>query len=339
MATNRETRPSDSNAGADGADPRTDKGAARLLVVDDSMTVRMSLRDLLVQHGYTVLLADDGEAALKLLRSERIDVLMLDLVMPGGDGRGLLKEIKADEKLSSIPIILLTAVSNAGEIAECRDLGVDDFISKPWDESELLARLRTIAHLKDTAARPAEASDPAASTSEEASQTAGGAPAQNAAADLPAKSEAGESPAGGGTESSVEAQAEKRPRVLVVDDSMVICMRLTEELHAGGMDAIVTDKPRDALARVRREKFDLAITDVVMPGMDGEELIQRLGKLAPQLPCVVLTGSAEMALVRRLARAPNVAGILVKPWERVRLMETLKSALERRAAEPIEAGS
>ncbi len=262
----------------------------------------MSLRDLLAKHGYEVLLADNGEAALKLLRSESIDVLMLDLVMPGGNGQGLLREMKADEKLTSIPVILLTAVSNSKEIAECQEIGVDDFISKPWNEAELLARLRTTAQLKHAAGTAVRLACP-----EHASRQP---------PDLPL--------------GVSERRDRMRPRVLVVDDSMTICMRLTSELQAGGMDAVATDRADDALSRVQRERFDVAITDVVMPCMDGEELIQCLGELAPQLPCIVLTGSAEMAAVRRLAQARNVAGILVKPWDRVKLMAVLKSALERR---------
>ena len=93
----------------------------------------------------------------------------------------------------------------------------------------------------------------------------------------------------------------------------------------------------DALALIQSETFDVVITDVMMPAMGGEELIRRLGKLAPGLLCIVLTGNAKMDEVRRIAKAPNVAGILVKPWDKNRLMDTLKSAMARQEAEPVRA--
>ncbi len=104
-----------------------------------------------------------------------------------------------------------------------------------------------------------------------------------------------------------------------------------------GFDAVTTNSGHDALALIQRETFDVVMTDVMMPAMGGEELLQRLGKLDPKMPCIVLTGNAKMDEVRRLAKAPNVAGILVKPWDRNRLLDTLKSAMARREAEPVRA--
>jgi len=126
----------------------TEATAAKLLVVDDSITVRMSLRDVFVAQGYQVLTAESGEEALKLLRSESVDVMVLDLVMPEKSGVDVLREVKADEDLASIPIILLTAVADRTELVACLDMGADDFVVKPWDERELLGRLRSMVRLK-----------------------------------------------------------------------------------------------------------------------------------------------------------------------------------------------
>ncbi len=290
----------------------SEETSLKLLVVDDSVTVRMSLREQLAKRGCEVLFADDGSEILRLLRSEKVDVLMMGLMLPGGEsGQDLLKEIRGDDKLASIPIALLTATPDHKEIAEYQEIGIDDVINKPWDEGELPVRLRTIARSKH-AESTREGVDPAVG-------------------ETPAVPDSGASPTESEAEPAVDEQDEERPRVLVVDDSMTVCMRLTEELQLGGMDAVATDRAQDALVRAQREEFDLAITDIVMPCMDGEELIGRLGALVPKLPCIVLTGSAEMPVVRRLAAAPNVVGILVKPWARERLMDTLNSALERPA--------
>lgn len=127
----------------------SDSGAdARLLVVDDSLTVRMSLRDVFVRHGYDVVLAEGGEEAVEILRSQKIDVMILDLIMPHKNGIAVLCEIKKDQTLRSIPILLLTAVADRRELVECLDLGADDFIVKPWDERELLGRVRSMVRLR-----------------------------------------------------------------------------------------------------------------------------------------------------------------------------------------------
>ena len=121
---------------------------ARVLVIDDSLTVRMSLRDLFVEPGYEVLLAEGGDEGIRLLRAENVDVVILDLLMPGKSGVDTLREIKADEKLASVPVILLTAVTNRSDLVACLDVGADDFVTKPWDESELLGRLGAMVRLK-----------------------------------------------------------------------------------------------------------------------------------------------------------------------------------------------
>jgi len=108
----------------------------------------MSLKEVFVRQGYDVVLAKGGEEGVKILRSQDIDVLILDLIMPRKNGIAVLCEIKKDERLSSIPILMLTAVADRKELVACLDLGADDFIVKPWDERELLGRVRSMVRLR-----------------------------------------------------------------------------------------------------------------------------------------------------------------------------------------------
>ena len=121
---------------------------ARILIIDDSFTVRMSLRETLVDDGYEVLLAEDGGEGLRILRSEVVDVVILDLILPDRRGTEVLQEAKADEALASIPVLMLTAVADREHLVACMDLGADDFLVKPWDQGELLGRLRAMVRLK-----------------------------------------------------------------------------------------------------------------------------------------------------------------------------------------------
>ncbi len=145
----------------------TESTAATLLVVDDSITVRMSLRDAFVEQGYEVCVAESGEEALALIRSESVDVMVRDLVMPGKSGVDVLREVKADESLASIPILLLTAVANRKDLVSCLNMGADDFVVKPWDERELLGRLRSMVRLK----RALDAAIAARNTAEDATRS------------------------------------------------------------------------------------------------------------------------------------------------------------------------
>ena len=127
---------------------RSDTTTTQVLVIDDSTTVRMALRDILAGHGYAVHLAASGDEGFQVLARHEVDVIILDLIMEGTNGDAVLTRLKADADLSWIPVILLTAVADRAELVRCLDLGADDFIVKPWDERELLGRIRTMARLK-----------------------------------------------------------------------------------------------------------------------------------------------------------------------------------------------
>ena len=123
-------------------------GSAKILVIDDSLTVRMSLQDLFQRQGYDVVIAECGKSGLKELEKQRFDVVILDLVMPEMGGNEVLKEIKSSKENSLVPVIMLTAISDYDSLVNCLDQGADDFVRKPWDERELLGRLRAMVRLK-----------------------------------------------------------------------------------------------------------------------------------------------------------------------------------------------
>ncbi len=123
-------------------------GSAKILVIDDSLTVRMSLQDLFRRQGYEVVIAENGRSGLKELEKQRFDVVILDLVMPEMGGDEVLKEIKSSKENALVPVIMLTAISDHDSLVNCLDQGADDFVRKPWDERELLGRLRAMVRLK-----------------------------------------------------------------------------------------------------------------------------------------------------------------------------------------------
>jgi two-component system alkaline phosphatase synthesis response regulator PhoP len=113
----------------------------RILVVDDDKSIVKVVRGYLEQAGYQVLTAGDGETALHMLRRERPDLVVLDLMLPDRDGWEVTRIVRADQFLAATPIILLTArVEDTDKIVGL-ELGADDYITKPFNARELVARV------------------------------------------------------------------------------------------------------------------------------------------------------------------------------------------------------
>lgn len=112
-----------------------------VLVVDDDPVTREMLSVSLRGQGHTVTTAVDGRAALDLVRSEPFDVVLLDVLMPQMDGYAVLEQMKGDEDLRHIPVVMVTSVDDLDSAVRCIELGADDYLSKPIDPVLLTARV------------------------------------------------------------------------------------------------------------------------------------------------------------------------------------------------------
>ena len=116
----------------------------RILVVDDEeMNVKLLAANL-IPRGYEVLKADNGEEALRILSEQDVDLVLLDVMMPGISGFEVTRRIRADERLRLVPVILITALKDTADRIAGIEAGCDDFISKPFDKNEVLARVQTL---------------------------------------------------------------------------------------------------------------------------------------------------------------------------------------------------
>ena len=114
-----------------------------VLVVDDSITVRRVTQRLLKREGYRVALANDGLQALERLQEEMPAVVLSDIEMPRMDGFDLVRNIRADEKLRDLPIIMITSRIAEKHREHARELGVDHYLGKPYSEDQLLELVRS----------------------------------------------------------------------------------------------------------------------------------------------------------------------------------------------------
>ncbi|MEY4766281.1 MAG: hypothetical protein RI907_2954 [Pseudomonadota bacterium] len=119
-----------------------------VMVVDDSLTVRRVTQRLLAREGYRVKLAKDGLEALELLAQERPAVVLSDIEMPKMDGFDLVRNIRADQKLAELPIIMITSRIAQKHRDYAKELGVDHYLGKPYGEEELLALVARYAQMK-----------------------------------------------------------------------------------------------------------------------------------------------------------------------------------------------
>src|SRR5213593_5077423 len=113
-----------------------------VLVVDDDRAVREALERALQLHGYEVALASDGDGALAAVEARTPDALVLDVMMPGLDGLDVTRRLRRQG--NRVPVLLLTARDAVGDRVDGLDAGADDYLPKPYDLEELLARLRAL---------------------------------------------------------------------------------------------------------------------------------------------------------------------------------------------------
>lgn len=113
----------------------------RLLVVDDNQDNRDVLRQLLTRQGHTIGTAENGKVAMEMLHNASWDLILLDIMMPVMDGYETLQQIRADERLRHIPVIVVSALDEIQSVVRCVEMGAEDYLTKPFDPTLLRARL------------------------------------------------------------------------------------------------------------------------------------------------------------------------------------------------------
>jgi two-component system alkaline phosphatase synthesis response regulator PhoP len=128
-------------------------GVATILVVDDEPRIVRLVRDYLEHSGFNVLTAADGPAALRMARTGRPDLVVLDLGLPGLDGLDVARALRRD---GEVPIIMLTARTEESDKLVGLELGADDYLTKPFSPKELVARVRAVLRRVEGLRQPAD---------------------------------------------------------------------------------------------------------------------------------------------------------------------------------------
>jgi chemosensory pili system protein ChpA (sensor histidine kinase/response regulator) len=129
------------NAQRGGANQGIRQGPRCVMVVDDSVTVRKVTSRLLERQGMEVLVAKDGVEAVALLQERRPDIILLDIEMPRMDGFEVARQVRHDDRLEELPIVMISSRTGDKHKEHANQLGVNKFLGKPFQESELLATI------------------------------------------------------------------------------------------------------------------------------------------------------------------------------------------------------
>lgn len=271
---------------------------ARVLVIEDNPINLELMTYLLDAWGYRTLTATDGDEGIVLARRERPDLIVCDVQMPGTDGYGVARVLKADEALRRIPLIAVTAFAMVGDREKCLAAGFDGHFAKPIEPATFMAALQQFVPGRAPAA-PADA---------------GAAPPIEAtmAAELKA-------PAPGLT-------------LLMVDDSESNLEFKQHLLEPAGYAVRFADSAEAALVVLRTQRVDLVVSDVMMHDGDGFGLLERVrGEPAWRgLPFMFLTASARDEASQRRGLALGADAFLLRPIEPERLLREIRACLLRR---------
>jgi DNA-binding NarL/FixJ family response regulator len=147
-----EPTPAGNAAGDPSAAPAAEPAAAppvRLLLVDDEPGLRTAVKAYLEDEGFVVITANDGEEGWVVAQEQLPDVIISDVMMPRLDGYGLLRRLRADERLGGTPVIFLTAKGMTADRIAGFNAGADDYIPKPFDPDELVARVHNVVRRQE----------------------------------------------------------------------------------------------------------------------------------------------------------------------------------------------
>lgn len=124
-------------------EPFTESNKKCILAVDDAAFILSRIEDVLGKH-YDVIAMSSGARAMKYLKENKPDLILLDIRMPVRDGFDILRDIRTMEERADIPVIMLTAMEDKQSVMKCIELGIRDYVLKPFEPDDLLVRVRRI---------------------------------------------------------------------------------------------------------------------------------------------------------------------------------------------------
>jgi DNA-binding response OmpR family regulator len=251
----------------------------KILIVDDDPEIHKLLRFRLIGEGYSVITAVDAYGAIQNARREKPDLILLDIMLPGGGGVHALKNIRLIPDTAPIPVVVLTATTDEDVKQTILELGVQGYVNKPF-EYETVSR--TIAELLKNTSEELKAEEP----------------------------------------------EHVLGKILVVDDDPDIVKLLSRQLAHEGYEAVVASDAYHAVQTILREKPDLIILDIMLPGGGGLHVLQKIRRVpgVAGVPVIILTGTHDAEVKQKIIEE-HIDGYFQKPYDYTDLSSSIKALL------------
>ena len=275
--------------------------SARILVVDDILPNVKLLEAKLSAEYYDVLTASNGEEALERVEKDNPDIILLDVMMPGMDGFEVCERIKANPLVSHIPVVMVTALTDAAERVKGLEAGADDFLSKPVNDTALMARVRSLVRLKMTVdewrAR------------------------ENTATEL------------GVVEQSADVMNEpvERAAVLVVESHNFEAEAVKKALEVDSDHVVHAKTGMDAMKEIGSHDFDLIVVSLNLEEEDGLRLCSHLrsNERTRNIPLLMVADEQDMP---RVAQGLEIGAhdYILRPMDKNELLARSRTQIRRK---------
>jgi len=274
--------------------------SARVLVVDDMIANIKLLEARLTAEYFEVHTATSGPEALEICKQGLIDIILLDVMMPGMDGFEVCRRLKSDRTTAHLPVVMVTALDQPADRVKGLDAGADDFLTKPVDEIALLARVRSLARLK-------------VAVDELRTRTA-------TSANFGLKDRLAD----------VLAETEPRGKILIVEDRQAPTERMVQALSPLHQIEVET-RPQEALFRAAEGEFDLMIVSLGLANYDALRLCSQVRSLerTRSLPTVLIADTEDRSRVMR-GLDLGVNDYIMRPIDRNELIARCRTQLRRK---------
>ncbi len=275
--------------------------SARVLVVDDILPNVKLLEAKLSSEYYDVLTANNGEDALRRVEQDSPDLVLLDVMMPGMDGFEVCRRIKANPAVAHIPVVMVTALTDSADRVRGLESGADDFLSKPVNDTALLARVKSLVRLKQTVdewrAREITASQLGV--------------VENA--------------------SSLTTEPVENARVLMVEDQEFESDKIAETLHRDDDNVIPVDSGMRAMEYASQHEFDLIIVSLNLKKEDGLRLCShfRSNEKTRAVPILMVATDEDMDRVA-LGLDIGAHDYIMRPIDRNELLARVRTQVRRK---------
>lgn len=256
-----------------------DMMSKKILVVEDDQVLRDVLTEKLEQTGYETAAAEDGVQAMDMIRANRPDLILLDILMPRKSGMEVMEELKADSDLSTIPIIVISNSGQPVEIKRARELGARDFLVKAiFDPNEVLNKVSNV--FAQDMRQPASAEEDVAPAIEMKKE--------EPVASIPTPPQTKK------TDTST-AVVSDQIKVLVVEDDDFLRGLFDRKLMARGLSVNSTMNAGEAFDSLEKRQPDIIMLDLMLPGIDGFDILATLkkDKRFKDIPVIIISNLGQ----------------------------------------------